>query len=180
MKGKSIFISVVSAAVGAGLMLLALGNGPSSGIEGWVPLNDGIASAMSKQAAQEATKPVNNNAQTTDTAPASGGKGDAAQPVSAETGTVTPAGKTDGSTAEPIEEVPSASAVAAQDQSGLVSINAAGIGELQEIPGIGEKKAQAIVDYRNAHGPFGSVNELTNVKGIGDKLLEKMKPYVRL
>ncbi|MMZ63037.1 ComE operon protein 1 [compost metagenome] len=51
---------------------------------------------------------------------------------------------------------------------------------MQEIPGIGEKKAKAIVDYRNEHGPFKSVDELTNVKGIGEKMLEKMRPHIGL
>jgi competence protein ComEA len=67
-----------------------------------------------------------------------------------------------------------------QSQSGLININAAGSTELQEIPGIGEKKAQAIIDYRNQNGPFRSINDLTKVKGIGAKMLEKMKPYIGL
>jgi len=42
-----------------------------------------------------------------------------------------------------------------------------------EISGVGAKRAQAIVEYRQAHGPFQSVDDLAKVKGIGSGLLEK-------
>ncbi|MBP1999128.1 comEA protein [Paenibacillus shirakamiensis] len=48
------------------------------------------------------------------------------------------------------------------------------------IPGIGAKKAAAILAYREQHGAFKSINELTEVKGIGNKMLEKMRPYIGL
>ena len=55
-----------------------------------------------------------------------------------------------------------------------VNINTADANELASaIKGIGIKKAEAIVDYRNKVGSFSSVEDLTNVKGIGEKLLEK-------
>lgn len=69
---------------------------------------------------------------------------------------------------------------ASQVQDGKISINDAGLAELTELPGIGEKKAQAIIDYRRTHGPFRDVNELDRVKGIGSKMLAKMLPYVKL
>ncbi|WP_458123495.1 ComEA family DNA-binding protein [Paenibacillus sp. Z3-2] len=61
-----------------------------------------------------------------------------------------------------------------------IDVNTAPVSKLTELPGIGEKKAQAIVDYRNAHGPFAKVSDLTKVKGIGMKMLEKMAPYVQI
>lgn len=66
------------------------------------------------------------------------------------------------------------------DDDGKIDVNTAPISKLIELPGIGEKKAQAIVDYRNAHGPFAKVSDLTKVKGIGMKMLEKMAPYVQI
>lgn len=176
MKGKSIWISVISAAAGAALMLLALGSGGSSGIEGWVPLNEGIAAAMSEQTEQVADKGKNGKAEAADVN-AAGGKGEVDSPA-AEAGNIATVKTEVHAESKPAAE--GNSAETPQDQDGKVSINTAGTLELQEIPGIGEKKAQAIVEYRNANGPFGSVNELTNVKGIGDKLLEKMKPHIRL
>ena len=60
--------------------------------------------------------------------------------------------------------------VNAEDQ---VNINTADVQTLTaELKGVGEKKAQAIIDYRDEHGPFRSASDLTSVKGVGDKLLE--------
>ncbi|MDQ0718921.1 competence protein ComEA [Paenibacillus sp. W4I10] len=64
--------------------------------------------------------------------------------------------------------------------NGKIDVNTASVSKLTELPGIGEKKAQAIVDYRNAHGPYAKVSDLTKVKGIGMKMLEKMAPYVQI
>ena len=57
-----------------------------------------------------------------------------------------------------------------------ININTATQDELVSLPGIGPAKAQAIVDYRKAHGPFKTVEELKDVKGIGAKRFEKLKP----
>src|SRR5262245_29000318 len=59
---------------------------------------------------------------------------------------------------------------------GTININTATKDELVALPGIGPAKAQAILDYRKAHGPFKTVDELKDVKGIGAKRFEKLKP----
>ena len=56
-----------------------------------------------------------------------------------------------------------------------VNINTANVEELQQLKGIGAKKAAEIVAYREAHGEFKNVDELTNVKGIGKATLEKLR-----
>ena len=50
---------------------------------------------------------------------------------------------------------------------------------LRRLPGIGEKKAQAIVDERTANGPFAAAEDLLRVPGIGEKTLENLRDYVR-
>lgn len=60
----------------------------------------------------------------------------------------------------------------------LLNINTASVEELQTLPNIGVQMAQRIVDYRKQHGKFVSVDALQNVKGIGAKTLEKLKPFV--
>ena len=60
----------------------------------------------------------------------------------------------------------------------LLNINTASTKELQILPNIGPQMAQRIVDYREQHGTFDSVDALQNVKGIGTKTLEKLRPLV--
>ena len=56
-----------------------------------------------------------------------------------------------------------------------VNINTATAEELKALPGIGPSKAAAIVEYRTQNGKFKSVDELKNVKGIGEGILSKLK-----
>jgi len=60
-----------------------------------------------------------------------------------------------------------------------IDINAANAETLCLIPGIGPKTAEAIIKQRNSVGQFKSVDDLLAVKGIGEKSLLKMKPYLR-
>lgn len=79
---------------------------------------------------------------------------------------------------------PQANLVGSQDplvsspNSGKVNINQADLAQLETLPGIGAKKAQAIIDYRTANGSFHSLEDLGKVKGIGHKMLEKLKDLV--
>ena len=62
---------------------------------------------------------------------------------------------------------------------GAINVNMATAEELQLLPGIGEARARAVIALRKQRGGFESVDELTLVKGIGDKALEQMRPFVR-
>ncbi len=61
-----------------------------------------------------------------------------------------------------------------------VNINKADIETLIKLPGIGPVKAKAIIDYRENIGKFESLNEITKVKGIGKKTMEKLEPYLEI
>lgn len=67
-----------------------------------------------------------------------------------------------------------------ENKTTLVSINTATKEELMTLKGLGESKAQKIIDYRLEHGNFQSLEELKNVNGIGDSTFEKLKPYITL
>ncbi len=59
-----------------------------------------------------------------------------------------------------------------------LDLNHARIEELMELPGIGEKLAQRVVEYRQNQGGFRSVDELRKVRGIGEKRMERLRPLV--
>jgi len=78
------------------------------------------------------------------------------------------------SAAEPAKEAAAKPAAALVEAVGKVNLNTADADTLQrELNGIGAVKARAIVEYREANGPFASVDELLEVKGIGPATLEK-------
>ena len=65
-----------------------------------------------------------------------------------------------------------------QMQSAMVNINTANLKQLIKLPGVGKKKAQAIIDYREANGDFASLEDLAKVKGVGKKMLAKLNGKV--
>jgi competence protein ComEA len=62
--------------------------------------------------------------------------------------------------------------------SGLIDINSATLDQLESLPGIGPALGQRIIDYRQAHGPFHSIDDLLNVSGIGDQRLADIRSKV--
>lgn len=64
--------------------------------------------------------------------------------------------------------------------AGPISVNFADANELERLPGIGPAMAKRIVGYRDLHGKFSSVEELHEVKGIGAKTLQKIRPYIKI
>uniref|UniRef100_A0A7C4U478 Helix-hairpin-helix DNA-binding motif class 1 domain-containing protein n=1 Tax=Caldisericum exile TaxID=693075 RepID=A0A7C4U478_9BACT len=63
-------------------------------------------------------------------------------------------------------------------KSGKININTASKEELMNLPGIGDVKAQAIIDYRTKNGTFKDIHEIVNVSGIGEKTFEKIKDLI--
>jgi len=78
-------------------------------------------------------------------------------------------------------QVPATSPVAAMPTAKAISkvnLNRASVDELQTLPGVGPVLAQRMVDWRKAHGRYRAVDDLQEVKGIGKKRLEQLRPLV--
>ncbi len=61
---------------------------------------------------------------------------------------------------------------------GQININKASVEELVQLPRVGPKVAERIVEYRNQNGGFKTVDDLKGVQGIGDKVMEQLRPHV--
>jgi competence protein ComEA len=61
---------------------------------------------------------------------------------------------------------------------GKININTASVTELQQLPRVGPKVAQRIVDYRDKHGKFNRIEEIMKVQGIGEKTYEQLKDQI--
>jgi len=70
------------------------------------------------------------------------------------------------------------SRTAAKASAGVVNINTASATELDGLPGIGAKTAARIVEYRQKNGPFKRIEELMNVRGVGEKNFLKLKAQI--
>ncbi len=68
--------------------------------------------------------------------------------------------------------------LASADSDAKININTATVDELTVLRGIGEKKAEAIVEHREKAGLFNTIEDLNNVKGIGGKIFNKIKDLI--
>jgi competence protein ComEA len=64
----------------------------------------------------------------------------------------------------------------AAERASAVNLNTASAADLESLPGIGAKTAERILEYRQKNGPFKKIEDLMNVKGIGEKSFLKLKP----
>ena len=101
----------------------------------------------------------------------------------------TPSSETDraSKTAKPKEsattqssQIPISSEKSQKPSTKKININTATKDELMQLPGIGEVKAQNIIDYRNKNGKFTNIDDLINVSGIGEKTLDKIREFITL
>lgn len=69
---------------------------------------------------------------------------------------------------------------AARVASAPLNLNSATVEQLDGLPGIGPALAERIVAYRAEHGSFAQIDQLNEVKGIGEKTLEKLRPHLTL
>lgn len=207
MKRIPLGFSLIATIAGCGFILFA--GGSDKGVEGWQALNDQLEEVLvieekvnakvsgpdvkEKDSGQNeavvntnATKDpevlVNGPASSQDPGTAGMSSSDPAPPSASST---TPSEVVESSLQSPQPPPANETSVQTQtsqpaEQNGLINVNTADAAALMNLPGIGEAKAKAIIAYRNQFGPFRSKADLMNVKGIGPKILEKMKPYVGL
>lgn len=65
-----------------------------------------------------------------------------------------------------------------KENSNIININNASLSELMNLPGIGEAKANSIIEYREKNGLFNEVEDIKNVSGISEKIFESIKEYI--
>jgi competence protein ComEA len=73
---------------------------------------------------------------------------------------------------------PAARSAAKPASTATVNLNTASAAELETLPGVGAKTAALIVEFRQKNGPFKKIEELMNVRGIGEKNFLKLKPQI--
>jgi competence protein ComEA len=76
--------------------------------------------------------------------------------------------------------IPAHPAVAEGDTHQTVNINQASAAEIARLPRVGAKLADRIVTHRKEHGPFKRVEDLMEVKGVGEKMFASLKPYLSI
>jgi competence protein ComEA len=85
---------------------------------------------------------------------------------------------------DPVTSAETIQDTTANDQSAQtvfpININTASKETLMQLPGIGEVKAQAIIDFRNQNGPFTSLDQIQEVNGIGPATFEKLKDLITI
>ena len=81
---------------------------------------------------------------------------------------------------ESIEKEPKISKKELKLREKSINLNSAGLDELVSLPGIGTSTAEKIIEYRNEKGKFKSVQQIMNVKGIGEKKFQKIKDYLTI
>jgi competence protein ComEA len=69
---------------------------------------------------------------------------------------------------------------AVKKMTGVVNLNTASVEELGTLPGVGPKTAAAILAYRKEHGPFQRVEDLLEIRGIGEKKLTRMRDWIEV
>jgi competence protein ComEA len=69
-------------------------------------------------------------------------------------------------------------AAAAADVSGVINVNSATAEQIAFLPRVGIKLAERVVEYRKSNGPFKKIEDLMEVKGVGEKLFVALKPHL--
>lgn len=193
MNKRMLGCAIAAVLLGGGLVWAA-DHRTAAGIEGWETLNAGMAQALGVEGGAEAagssgTVNGRSGARTAESGtPDSAGAGIAGsdspgaeankEAVKDSDAAGTGAEGNAGGGGTDAAGITGAAGNTAAAADGRVNVNTAAAAALMDLPGIGEKKAQAIIDYRSSKGAFRSLADLGKVKGIGPKMLEKLEGLV--
>ncbi len=83
-----------------------------------------------------------------------------------------------GASTAQVAAAPPAAPKAAASEARPVDLNSADSAALESIPGIGKSLSQRILAFREKNGPFQSVDDLLKVQGVGEKSIQKLRPYL--
>jgi competence protein ComEA len=83
-----------------------------------------------------------------------------------------------GVAAAPVVAAPSSAPKAAASETRPIDINTADSAAFESVPGIGKSLSQRILAFREKNGPFQNVDDLLKVQGIGEKSIQKLRPYL--
>jgi competence protein ComEA len=83
-----------------------------------------------------------------------------------------------GAAAAPVAAAPPTTPKAAASEARPIDINTADSATLETVPGIGKSLSQRILAFREKNGPFQSVDDLLKVQGVGEKSIQKLRPYL--
>jgi competence protein ComEA len=199
-------IAIVLLVLGGALLTYSLlqGDSSDSAIPGWVPVNEKLEEAMAaysqpksdqapaqsairdpspSQTVEQRKSAMNNNesAATADINNNTSATPSSIESMTAATNsTKSPAGASGSEPNIASASTPNTPAIPAEDTSALLDLNSATAAQLEQLPGIGPSKSQAILAYREQHHGFGSTKELLEVKGIGPKMFDRIAPLVRI
>jgi competence protein ComEA len=157
-RGSSIIrLAFMIGCIGALILVVGIFNTRTGAEEGWEPLNEELNAVLGGDSSTGKTPTLEK------------------ETASSQSAASQDAADTNPSKVERTLEMTSISAEPSDDR---IDINHATAQQLDELPGIGPAKAAAIVADRELNGPFRSVDDLDRVKGIGPKMLEKLRASV--
>jgi competence protein ComEA len=78
----------------------------------------------------------------------------------------------------PVRAAKAAASTASADASGVINVNSASAEQIAFLPRVGIKLAERVVEYRKSNGPFKKIEDLMEVKGVGEKLFVALKPHL--
>jgi competence protein ComEA len=80
----------------------------------------------------------------------------------------------------PVRAAKAAASTGSPDASGVINVNSATAEQIAFLPRVGIKLAERVVEYRKSNGPFKKVEDLMEVKGVGEKLFVALKPHLTI